>query len=67
MDRFYEQRENQERIRQKGQDLIRAVTLWSHLANVGDAKSLIIRPKRLSNVFVSQSYNMYDYLSMGVA
>lgn len=26
MDRFYEQRENQERIRQKGQDLIRSVT-----------------------------------------
>src|SRR6478609_695655 len=30
--------------RQGGQDLIRAVTLWSHLANVGDAKSLIIHP-----------------------
>jgi len=30
--------------RQAGQDLIRAVTLWSHLANVGDAKSLIIHP-----------------------
>jgi O-acetylhomoserine (thiol)-lyase len=27
-----------------GQDLIRGVTLWSHLANVGDAKSLIIHP-----------------------
>jgi O-acetylhomoserine (thiol)-lyase len=27
-----------------GEDLIRAVTLWSHLANVGDAKSLIIHP-----------------------
>jgi O-acetylhomoserine (thiol)-lyase len=27
-----------------GQELIRAVTLWSHLANVGDAKSLIIHP-----------------------
>src|ERR1700688_3760829 len=26
------------------QDLIRGVTLWSHLANVGDAKSLIIHP-----------------------
>ena len=26
MDRFYEQRENQERIRQKGQDLIRSIT-----------------------------------------
>ena len=30
--------------RQAGQDFIRAVTLWSHLANVGDAKSLIIHP-----------------------
>ena len=27
-----------------GQDLIRGVTLFSHLANVGDAKSLIIHP-----------------------
>jgi O-acetylhomoserine (thiol)-lyase len=27
-----------------GQDLIGGVTLWSHLANVGDAKSLIIHP-----------------------
>jgi O-acetylhomoserine (thiol)-lyase len=30
--------------RTAGQDLIRGVTLWSHLANVGDAKSLIIHP-----------------------
>jgi O-acetylhomoserine (thiol)-lyase len=30
--------------RDGGQDLIRTVTLWSHLANVGDAKSLIIHP-----------------------
>jgi len=30
--------------RDGGQDLIRNVTLWSHLANVGDAKSLIIHP-----------------------
>ena len=28
--------------RPAGQDFIRGVTLWSHLANVGDAKSLII-------------------------
>jgi O-acetylhomoserine (thiol)-lyase len=27
-----------------GQDFIRALTLWSHLANVGDSKSLIIHP-----------------------
>ncbi|MEV0456664.1 O-acetylhomoserine aminocarboxypropyltransferase/cysteine synthase family protein [Catellatospora methionotrophica] len=30
--------------RDGGQDFIRGVTLWSHLANVGDAKSLIIHP-----------------------
>jgi len=30
--------------RDGGQDLIRGVTIWSHLANVGDAKSLIIHP-----------------------
>jgi O-acetylhomoserine (thiol)-lyase len=30
--------------REGGQDLIRGVTLWSHLANVGDSKSLIIHP-----------------------
>jgi O-acetylhomoserine (thiol)-lyase len=27
-----------------GQDFIRGLTLWSHLANVGDSKSLIIHP-----------------------
>jgi O-acetylhomoserine (thiol)-lyase len=30
--------------REAGQALIRAVSVWSHLANVGDAKSLIIHP-----------------------
>jgi O-acetylhomoserine (thiol)-lyase len=30
--------------RRAGQEFIRAVSLWSHLANVGDAKSLIIHP-----------------------
>ena len=30
--------------RDGGQTLIRNVTLWSHLANVGDAKSLVIHP-----------------------
>ena len=30
--------------RSAGQDFISGVTLWSHLANVGDAKSLIIHP-----------------------
>ena len=31
------------------------------------AKSLLIRPKKLTNVFISQAYNMYDYASLGVA
>ncbi len=30
--------------REAGQEFIRALTLWSHLANVGDAKSLVIHP-----------------------
>ena len=30
--------------RDAGQNFIRGVTLWSHLANVGDAKSLVIHP-----------------------
>jgi O-acetylhomoserine (thiol)-lyase len=30
--------------RTAGQEFIRGVTLWSHLANVGDSKSLIIHP-----------------------
>ena len=31
------------------------------------AKSLLIRPKALTNVYVSQAYNMYDYATIGVA
>ena len=30
--------------RRAGQEFIRALTLWSHLANVGDSKSLVIHP-----------------------
>src|SRR5690606_37502417 len=30
--------------RPAGQAFIRGLTLWSHLANVGDAKSLVIHP-----------------------
>ena len=30
--------------REAGQAFIRGVSLWSHLANVGDVKSLIIHP-----------------------
>lgn len=29
------------------------------------AKSLLLRPKNATNVFVSDAYNMYDYLAMG--
>jgi O-acetylhomoserine (thiol)-lyase len=38
-----------------GQDLIRGVTLWSHLANVGDAKSLIIHPASTTHRQLSDS------------
>ena len=31
------------------------------------AKALLIRPKTLTNVFVSAAYNMYDYTALGVA
>ena len=31
------------------------------------AKALLIRPKTLTNVFVSASYNLYDYTALGVA
>jgi peptide/nickel transport system substrate-binding protein len=30
------------------------------------AKSLLLRPKGLTNIFISDAFNMYDYLSMGV-
>ncbi len=41
--------------RDGGQDLIRAVTLWSHLANVGDAKSLIIHPASTTHRQLSEA------------
>jgi peptide/nickel transport system substrate-binding protein len=31
------------------------------------AKSLLFRPKKLTNVFVNQAYGMYDYTTLGVA
>jgi peptide/nickel transport system substrate-binding protein len=31
------------------------------------AKALLLRPKTLTNVFVSAAYNMYDYTALGVA
>ena len=30
------------------------------------AKSLLLRPKKVTNVFVSDAFNMYDYAAMGV-
>jgi peptide/nickel transport system substrate-binding protein len=30
------------------------------------SKTLLYRPPTMHNVFVSNSYNMYDYLSLGV-
>jgi peptide/nickel transport system substrate-binding protein len=30
------------------------------------AKSLLLRPKKLTNVYISDAFNMYDYLSLGV-
>jgi O-acetylhomoserine (thiol)-lyase len=41
--------------RQAGQEFIRAVTLWSHLANVGDAKSLIIHPASTTHRQLSEA------------
>jgi peptide/nickel transport system substrate-binding protein len=30
------------------------------------AKSILLRPDNLTNVFVNTNYGMYDYLSLGV-
>jgi O-acetylhomoserine (thiol)-lyase len=49
--------------RSGGQDLIRGVTLWSHLANVGDAKSLIIHPASTTH----RQLNDAELLAAGVA
>jgi len=31
-----------------------------------DAKSVLLRSKNLTNVFVNDSYGMYDYMELGV-
>jgi O-acetylhomoserine (thiol)-lyase len=41
--------------RAAGQDFIRAVTLWPHLANVGDAKSLVIHPASTTHRQLSEA------------
>jgi O-acetylhomoserine (thiol)-lyase len=41
--------------RAAGQEFIRAVTLWSHLANVGDAKSLVIHPASTTHRQLSET------------
>jgi O-acetylhomoserine (thiol)-lyase len=38
-----------------GQDFIRGVSLWSHLANVGDSKSLIIHPASTTHRQLSEA------------
>jgi O-acetylhomoserine (thiol)-lyase len=46
--------------REAGQDFIRGLTLWSHLANVGDAKSLVIHP-------ASTTHRQLDDQELGAA
>jgi O-acetylhomoserine (thiol)-lyase len=41
--------------RAAGQDFIRGVSLWSHLANVGDSKSLIIHPASTTHRQLSEA------------
>ena len=41
--------------RDAGQKFIRGVTLWSHLANVGDAKSLVIHPASTTHRQLSEA------------
>jgi O-acetylhomoserine (thiol)-lyase len=48
--------------REAGQDFIRGVTLWSHLANVGDSKSLIIHPASTTH----RQLNDAELLAAGV-
>jgi O-acetylhomoserine (thiol)-lyase len=48
--------------REAGQAFIRNVTLWSHLANVGDSKSLIIHPASTTH----RQLNDEELLAAGV-
>ncbi|GGE48417.1 O-acetylhomoserine aminocarboxypropyltransferase [Pullulanibacillus camelliae] len=48
--------------REAGRKVIDSVSLWSHLANVGDAKSLIIHPASTTH----QQLNAEDLLKTGV-
>jgi O-acetylhomoserine (thiol)-lyase len=41
--------------RSAGQEFIRGLTLWSHLANVGDAKSLVIHPASTTHRQLSEA------------
>jgi O-acetylhomoserine (thiol)-lyase len=41
--------------RTAGQEFIRGLTLWSHLANVGDAKSLVIHPASTTHRQLSEA------------
>ncbi|GGD21791.1 O-acetylhomoserine aminocarboxypropyltransferase/cysteine synthase family protein [Pontibacillus salipaludis] len=48
--------------REEGRKVIDTITLWSHVANVGDAKSLIIHPASTTH----QQLNDEDLLKTGV-
>ena len=48
--------------REAGQEFIRGITLWSHLANVGDAKSLVIHPASTTH----QQMSVEDLAKAGV-
>ncbi|KGP93259.1 O-acetylhomoserine sulfhydrylase [Pontibacillus chungwhensis BH030062] len=48
--------------REEGRNVIDHITLWSHVANVGDAKSLIIHPASTTH----QQLNHEDLLKTGV-
>ncbi|HWG77712.1 MAG TPA: O-acetylhomoserine aminocarboxypropyltransferase/cysteine synthase family protein [Steroidobacteraceae bacterium] len=49
--------------REAGEQFIRGLTLWSHLANVGDAKSLVIHPASTTH----RQLNEAELLASGVA
>ncbi len=58
-------------------DLAKRNVIWGQIDNtimkqavvlpIVYAKSLLIRGKRLTNVFVNQAYGMYDYVTLGVS
>ena len=45
---------NKDEVRQKGKDFIESLQLFSHLANVGDARSLVIHPASTTHQQLSE-------------